>query len=78
MSRRGNCHDNAVIESFHQLIKRKCIRRKIYLTRVEAEPEADTFFPEIDGGNWWLSSLRKQEADERNAFAHSFETWEKI
>ena len=52
--------------------------RRIYLTRVEREPEADTFFPEIDGGKWWLSSRRKQEADERNAFAHSFETWEKI
>ena len=36
MSRRGNCHDNAVIESFHQLIKRERIRRKIYVTRAAA------------------------------------------
>ncbi len=33
MSRRGNCHDNAIAESFFQLLKRKRIRRKIYLTR---------------------------------------------
>ena len=33
MSRRGNCHDNAVAESFFQLLKRERIRRKIYLTR---------------------------------------------
>ena len=33
MSRRGNCHDNAVAESFFQLLKRERVRRKIYLTR---------------------------------------------
>ena len=33
MSRRGNCHDNAVAESFFQLLKRERIKRKIYLTR---------------------------------------------
>jgi putative transposase len=33
MSRRGNCHDNAVAESFFQLLKCERIRRKIYLTR---------------------------------------------
>ena len=32
-SRRGNCHDNAVAESFFQLLKRERIRRKTYLTR---------------------------------------------
>ena len=28
MSRRGNCHDNAVAESFFQLLKRERIRRR--------------------------------------------------
>ncbi|MCR3984537.1 IS3 family transposase [Aeromonas caviae] len=36
MSRRGNCHDNAVAESFFQLLKRERIRRKIYADREEA------------------------------------------
>lgn len=36
MSRRGNCHDNAVAESFFQLLKRERIRRRIYGTREEA------------------------------------------
>jgi putative transposase len=36
MSRRGNCHDNAVAESFFQLLKRERIRRKIYATRAAA------------------------------------------
>jgi putative transposase len=33
MSRRGNCRDNAVAESFFQLLKRERLRRKIYLTQ---------------------------------------------
>ncbi|QGT78990.1 IS3 family transposase [Guyparkeria halophila] len=36
MSRRGNCHDNAVAESFFQLLKRERIRRRIYPDREEA------------------------------------------
>lgn len=36
MSRRGNCHDNAVAESFFQLLKRERIKRRIYVTRDEA------------------------------------------
>lgn len=31
-----NCHDNAVAESFFQLLKRERIRRKIYTTREDA------------------------------------------
>ena len=35
-SRRGNCYDNAVAESFFQLLKRERVRRKIYANREEA------------------------------------------
>lgn len=41
MSRRGNCHDNAVAESFFQVPKRERIRRQIYSTRQDAR--ADVF-----------------------------------
>jgi len=36
MSRRGNCHDNAVAESFFNLLKRERIRRRTYKTREDA------------------------------------------
>jgi putative transposase len=36
MSRRGNCHDNAVAESLFQLLKRERIKKKICRTREEA------------------------------------------
>ncbi len=36
MSRRGNCHDNAVVESFFNLLKRERIRRRVYRSREDA------------------------------------------
>ncbi len=39
MSRRGNCHNNAVAESFFQLLKRERIRRKTYGTREEVKQD---------------------------------------
>ena len=40
MSRRGNCHDNAVAESVFNLLKRERIRRRTYRTREEARRDA--------------------------------------
>jgi putative transposase len=39
MSRRGNCYDNAVAESFFQLLKRERIKRRIYKNRSEARQD---------------------------------------
>jgi len=41
MNRRGNCYDNAVVESFFQLLKRERIKRRVYITREDAQ--ADIF-----------------------------------
>jgi len=41
MSARGNCYDNAVVESFFGLMKRERVNRTRYLTRDEAK--ADVF-----------------------------------
>jgi len=39
MSRRGNCHDNAVSESFFSLLKKDRIRNRTYSTRSEARSD---------------------------------------
>jgi putative transposase len=39
MSRRGNCWDNAVAESFFNLLKRERIRRRKYKTRAETRQD---------------------------------------
>lgn len=41
MSRRGNCYDNAVAESFFSSLKKERIRNKVYLTKEQAR--ADIF-----------------------------------
>ncbi|CAH9062292.1 hypothetical protein PSECIP111854_02983 [Pseudoalteromonas sp. CIP111854] len=43
MSRAGNCHDNAVAESFFATIKTRIIKRKIYSTRNDAKAEIFNF-----------------------------------
>jgi putative transposase len=39
MSRHGNCHDNAVVESFFQLDKRERIKRRTYLNLEQARQD---------------------------------------
>lgn len=41
MSRRGNCYENAAMESFFSSLKRERVRRRPYRTR--AEPGSDIF-----------------------------------
>lgn len=36
MSRKGNCYDNAMIESFFGTVKQECVERERYQTRQEA------------------------------------------
>lgn len=36
MSRRGNCYDNAVAESFFKTLKKELVRKQIFRTRTEA------------------------------------------
>ncbi len=43
MSRRGNCHDNAVAESFFATFKKRVTKKKIYATREEAKREIFNF-----------------------------------
>jgi dihydrofolate reductase len=51
---------------------------RIYLTRVDAEPEGDTFFPKIDERLWHLSARESHAADPRHAHSFDFETWDRL
>ena len=62
-------------EIFNQAIHRA---DRMYLTRVHAEPEGDTFFPEFDDvSEWHLVDAEHYEADERNPYPYSFLTYER-
>jgi len=43
MSRKGNCYDNACIESFHSVIKKELIFHERYQTRKEAKRSIFTY-----------------------------------
>lgn len=51
---------------------------RIHMTRVDAEFEADTFFPVIDPKVWRLVSQKNYEANAKHAYNYSFQVWEKI
>lgn len=51
------------------------IADKIYITRVHATLEGDTFFPVINDAEWKLVSNEDFEKDEKHQYDYSFQTW---
>lgn len=51
------------------------IASRIVLTRVHAEVEGDTTFPEIPAHIWTLDTADHHEPDEKHAHAFTFEWW---
>lgn len=49
----------------------------IELTRVHAEFEADTFFPDLPDQHWELISEEFHHIDERHKYAFTYQTWHK-
>lgn len=45
---------------------------KLYLTRINREFEADTFFPQINYDEWEELERSHHKADEKNEFDHTF------
>jgi dihydrofolate reductase len=53
----------------------KTIANKIYMTRVHASFDGDTFFPAINEEEWKLISNADFPVDEKHAYAYSFQQW---
>ena len=60
---------------YEQLLPRAT---RIYLTRVEAEVNGDTWFPQFDPGAWNELERRDHPADDRNEYPYSFQVLERI
>jgi dihydrofolate reductase len=50
--------------------------KRIYLTRIHHRFDGDVFFPVLDN-SWKLVKEKKQSADEKNAYDHTFQVWER-
>ncbi len=62
---------------YRMALAQKLVER-LYLTRVHAEVEGDTFLPEIDFDDWELVSSEHHAADEKNTHACTFEIYERM
>lgn len=51
---------------------------RMYITRIQTRVAgADTFFPEVDYSRWHLAWEEHHEPDEKNAYAYTYQRWEK-
>jgi len=48
------------------------LSQKLYLTYVHANPEGDTYFPEVNLAEWNEVSHQDHKADEKNKYDYSF------
>lgn len=51
---------------------------RLYFTRVHADVDGDTYFPDAQWGNWKQVSSEHHDADAKNDFASTFEVYERI
>ena len=54
------------------------LAQRLYITQVHANPEGDTYFPEINPSEWKEVKRTDYKADEKNVYDYSFVVLEKI
>jgi dihydrofolate reductase len=75
MAKQTDCREVFIIGGGKVFEEAIGIADKIYMTRVHAILEGDTFFPAIDEAIWQLFSNNDFPADEKHAYAYSFQVW---
>ncbi|MDR3711498.1 MAG: dihydrofolate reductase [Puia sp.] len=76
-ARETDCKEVFVIGGGEIYAESIAIADRIYMTRVHAVVEGDTWFPVIDEKQWDLRSDRGFPADEKHAYSYSFQVWER-
>jgi len=54
------------------------LAERIYFTQIHHDFEGDTFFPQLDKTTWKEISRQDNSPDEKNLYAYSFMTYERI
>ncbi|MGA2418163.1 MAG: dihydrofolate reductase [Candidatus Staskawiczbacteria bacterium] len=54
------------------------LAQRLYLTEIHANPEGDTYFPEINLSEWKEVKRVDNKADEKNKYDYSFVIFERI
>ena len=77
MAKETDCKETFVIGGGEIYKGAMPVADRIYMTRVHAVLEGDTFFPVIDEKDWKLVSELAFPADEKHAYAYSFQLWQR-
>ena len=72
-----DCKETFVIGGGEIYKESMSIADRIYMTRVHAVLDGDTYFPVIDEAQWTLTSNLDFPADDKHAYAYSFQLWER-
>ncbi|MBL0330520.1 MAG: dihydrofolate reductase [Bacteroidetes bacterium] len=61
-------------------IYKQCMHlaNRIYLTQIHHTFEGDAFFPELNVNEWKETAKTEGSVDDKNKYAHTFHTYEKI
>ena len=51
---------------------------RIYLTRIHHQFDGDVYFPELQVDDWALVQNKFCHADDKNAYSHTFQVWNRI
>ncbi|MBL4618259.1 MAG: dihydrofolate reductase [Robiginitomaculum sp.] len=51
---------------------------RVYLTRVSANPDGDTYFPELDAKTWQLVKQQPYPADDKNDHAFVIQVFDRV
>ncbi len=70
----GDADDVMVIGGGKVYAQMLPMTNRIYLTRVHADIEGDTFFPQLDNSDWQLANAEECPADEGRPVGFTFET----
>jgi dihydrofolate reductase len=72
-----NCKEIFIIGGGEIYKQSMVLANRIYMTRVHAVLDGDAFFPVIEEDKWKLIENIDFAADDKHAYAYSFQTWEK-
>jgi len=50
---------------------------KLYITRIDADIEGDTYFTDIDEDEWTIMFKERHEKDEKNQYNYTYEIYER-
>ncbi len=77
LAKETDCKETFVFGGAEIYAEAMSLADRIYMTRVHAVLEGDTFFPVIDEKDWKLVSELAFPADDKHAYAYSFQLWQR-